>query len=253
MTYKTHREFAICFVLIANIIIYKLHLSHTGYYVNMIVMILCGKQGALFPDVDHDWKNVKEKTVINKAINSVIHAMGGKHRSVQTHSWDVWLISFIGALVVNGLISENNATVFILIISGFWCGWLSHLISDMMTSAGVYITCLNKNSKIAFVPKQANMALGLSIAFIITLIGLFVKYIINLQSLQFTGDIIIVAGVIFAIISVLLRDTKFNTGNEWENGVYKVVLVFNTVFTIYSLIFPMIDGQTEEILKIWMQ
>ena len=53
MTYRTHREFAVCFVIIANFLVYKLHLSQTGYYVNLIVMLVCGKQGALFPDVDH--------------------------------------------------------------------------------------------------------------------------------------------------------------------------------------------------------
>ena len=73
MTYRTHREFAVCFVIIANFLVYKLHLSQTGYYVNLIVMLVCGKQGALFPDVDHIWQNVKEKTTINFVINKIIH------------------------------------------------------------------------------------------------------------------------------------------------------------------------------------
>ncbi len=241
MTYRTHREFAISFALVTNILVSELHLSYTGYYVNLLVMLLASKQGALFPDLDHDWANVKEKSVINKVINSIIHFTGGRHRSWQTHSWDVWLISLIGALKINSILSKDNSTVFILLILGFWSGWFSHLFSDMMTSAGVRLVCWSKKSTIALVPKQANMPKNLIISLIILLIPFVLLYFNIFKSNDIVFIILVAFGITCVLISLMLKNMKFKTGDIWEKIVYKITTKVNVIFTIIAIVYPYIS------------
>lgn len=134
-------------------------IGSVNYYLAWIIMLYAGKSGALFPDVDHNWESVKEKTMVNRVINAIIHATGGKHRSWQTHSIDIVLIfTFIAfclpkSLLNMGAISDVNKELLQLLLIGFDVGWLSHIFSDMLTSAGVRITCCRK-TKLAFVPKE---------------------------------------------------------------------------------------------------
>ena len=159
MTAPTHRVFAVGWVLIGNMILYSLNVSPINYYISMIIMLQIGKYGALFPDIDHSWQNVKEKTAPNFIINNIIHLTGGKHRSWQTHSLDIAILStIIGYNIPIYLyniqkIDSLNREILSIVIIGFCIGWLSHLFSDMLTSAGVRITAFSKR-KIALVPKQ---------------------------------------------------------------------------------------------------
>lgn len=159
MTYPTHKAFAVCWVLLGNIILYNSGITEINYYLSMIVMLHIGKYGALFPDIDHKWEYVKEKTLVNKVINRVIHATGGKHRSWHTHSIDIALLcTFISyklpsLLLRGGAIDIVNAELLKIIMIGFCLGWLSHLFSDMLTSAGVRIIHV-ADIKIALVPKM---------------------------------------------------------------------------------------------------
>jgi hypothetical protein len=130
-----------------------------NYFICWIVMLYAAKSGALFPDVDHHWESVKEKTTINRIINTVIHLTGGKHRSWQTHSWDIAIVYMALAIFLPnklqqiGLLDNVNSTILSLLMIGFGVGWVSHLFSDMLTSAGVRVWCF-RDKKIAFVPKQ---------------------------------------------------------------------------------------------------
>lgn len=159
MTAPTHRVFAVGWVLIGNMILYSLNVSPINYYISMIIMLQIGKYGALFPDIDHSWQNVKEKTAPNFIINKIIHLTGGKHRSWQTHSLDIVILSTIIGynipiyLYNTQKIDSLNREILSIVIIGFCTGWLSHLFSDMLTSAGVRITAFSKR-KIALVPKQ---------------------------------------------------------------------------------------------------
>lgn len=155
----THKQFSIFFVYIAAILLNIFSVIDINFYLQVIIMLAIGKSGALFPDVDHIWKNVKEKTTINWILNKLIHITGGKHRSRHTHSWDICLVSFILAIIgVNyfesiGLINNLDICVAFIILCGFYSGWISHLFSDMLSSTGVYLTCFSKMT-IKFVPKQ---------------------------------------------------------------------------------------------------
>lgn len=159
MTFPTHRAFAIGWVLLGNMVLYRMGMTEVNYFLALIIMLHVGKYGALFPDIDHHWQNVKEKTVPNWIINKIIHMTGGKHRSWQTHSIDivavVTILSFIipDRLYVMEKISKVNMEVLSIIMIGFSLGWMSHIFSDMLTSAGVRLFCWNK-FKVALVPKQ---------------------------------------------------------------------------------------------------
>lgn len=123
------------------------------------IVILTAKSGALFPDVDHDWHNVSDKTTLNKIINTLIHVTGGKHRSWQTHSIDIVLAyTFLAWYLPHKLyeiekINDVNKEVMLLVLLGFASGWISHIFSDMLTSAGVRLVCWNKY-KVKLVPKK---------------------------------------------------------------------------------------------------
>lgn len=159
MTARTHREFAISFIYLATFYIYRHSLIDINYYALLIIMLCVGAKGALFPDVDHAWKNVKEKTLFNRILNVLIHITGGVHRSWQTHSFDIWAIFTGASLYLNHYmfsiekISGLNYQVIKLLIFAFCSGWLSHLISDMFTVGGVYILILRKKN-VRLVPKR---------------------------------------------------------------------------------------------------
>lgn len=159
MTFTTHKRFAISFAYLAVIGVYTLGLSAINYYLSIPLVVLIAKYGALFPDLDHSWANVKEKTTMNRIINALIHLTGGKHRSWQTHSIDIAAGFLAGGLIASNfmiqkeLISEVNYEILNILIMAFGSGWLSHLFSDMMTSAGVRLFFWAK-FKVAFVPKR---------------------------------------------------------------------------------------------------
>lgn len=160
MTYPTHRQYAISFSFIAAMLLYKFGLTEINYYLALPIVILVSKYGGLFPDIDHTWKNVKEKTVPNKIINTLIHWTGGKHRSWQTHSIDILLVFTLGSMLIPSylyraeIISSVNKEVLSILALSFSAGWISHLVADMMTSAGVRLFCWNKKLIIKVVPNH---------------------------------------------------------------------------------------------------
>ena len=159
MTAITHRQYSISFALISNILLYHFGITEINYYLTLPIILLVGKYGALFPDIDHSWNNVKDKTVVNWFINKLIHLTGGKHRSWQTHSIDIVAIYTVVAAFLPGIlfkyekISIVNKEVLSLILISFASGWISHIFSDMLTSAGVRVICFIP-FKLAFVPKH---------------------------------------------------------------------------------------------------
>jgi len=160
MTGPTHRIYSILFSFIAVMLIRVMGITQINYYLTLIIILCVARRGAIFPDLDHNWKNVGEKTLPNKIINTLIHVTGGKHRSWQTHSIDICLIFTVlsyylpNKLYTFGLISEVNKEVAIIIFIGFASGWISHIFSDMLNGAGVRLFCWLNKPKVAFVPKK---------------------------------------------------------------------------------------------------
>lgn len=159
MTSATHRQYSVSFAFLACMLLYWLGELHINYYLSMIVLLSASRYGALFPDVDHSWDNVKEKTVPNFIINKIIHITGGKHRSWQTHSIDIVAIFTVISYIIpkilysHNILNEVNCDVLSLILFGFCSGWISHIFSDMLTSAGVRLLCWSK-FKLKLVPKH---------------------------------------------------------------------------------------------------
>ena len=159
MTAPTHKQYAIAFAFIANMMLFSYNITNINYYLALPIILLTSKYGALFPDVDHSWKNVKDKSVPNWIINKIIHLTGGSHRSWQTHSIDIVVIVSLASyylpsyLYTKGLVTVVNREVLSILMLGFSAGWISHIIADMFTSAGVRLLCFLK-LKVKFVPKQ---------------------------------------------------------------------------------------------------
>lgn len=156
MTAPTHRRFGICFALLGALF---LNLTSINYYLMVILLYTFSQVGAKFPDVDHHWQNVKDKTVVNWFINKFIRLTGGKHRSWHTHSIDIALVSTLIGFLLTDLaydlkfISLVDRELIVAIWLGFCLGWLSHLFADMLNYAGVRLTCFS-NKKVRLVPKN---------------------------------------------------------------------------------------------------
>lgn len=159
MTGPTHRQYSITFAYLATIFLCSHSVTGVNYYLCLIIMLMVSKAGALFPDIDHSWQNVKNKTTLTWIINKLIHLTGGKHRSWQTHSIDIVVICTIASyytpkiMYSYGYISDVDTEILSLILFGFMCGWISHIVADMLTSAGVRIICWMP-TKVALVPKK---------------------------------------------------------------------------------------------------
>ena len=159
MTGPTHRQYSVCFGLIALMLSYKYGFTEVGYYLTIPIVLMASRFGAIFPDIDHDWQNVPDKTVVKRIINILIHATGGKHRSWQTHSADICAYFTIASYLIpkyllsKGYLTLVNKEVLSLLLLGFCSGWISHLFSDMLNSVGIRLVCFSK-LRIAFVPKK---------------------------------------------------------------------------------------------------
>lgn len=159
MTGPTHKQYSICFAYLTMMLFYNLGITQINYYLALIIVLMVSKAGALFPDLDHNWQNVHDKTIPNKIINTLIHLTGGKHRSWQTHSIDIcaWF-TFLAFTMPKyweskGILSHVNQETLSIIWLGFASGWVSHIFSDMLTSAGVRLICF-VDFKVKLVPRK---------------------------------------------------------------------------------------------------
>ena len=172
MTGKTHKRISLMFSYIGCLILCVVKPAFMEQFIPMesfewtlknclnfyMMMAVCSefcKEGTLFPDLDHAWANLKEKTALTKVINVIIHLTGGKHRSKQTHSADIAIICTAVYLFVTVTFLQDTFTYPLWLIGGigFFGGWLTHLFADMLTSDGIYLFCWQKK-KISFVPKS---------------------------------------------------------------------------------------------------
>ena len=85
----------------------------------------------------------------------LIHILRGKHRSRITHSWDLALLAGAGYFAATYWLL-NGSDYYMLWLTtgaGFFAGWWTHLLADMLTSDGVYI-CFWMKNRVSFVPKS---------------------------------------------------------------------------------------------------
>lgn len=250
MTFRTHQQFAVGWVLIAAMMLYSMRISNVNYYLMLVVMLSTGKYGAKFPDLDHNWHSVKDKTTPNWIINNLIHFTGGRHRSRQTHSWDIWLVACMACWFIlneaykRKAVTEVNYELAFIIAAGFFMGWMSHLFSDMLTSDGVYPSCI-AHRKIAFVPRQLTkyreifiFGLAAGIASIVIWVKTGTYWCIGTAAFGFTSS----------VLALMFKDIRFNTGNEWEEFVRRVTKVLNNAIGIIAVLFPYINNLYDTIM-----
>lgn len=155
----THRQYSSCAAIVVSMILYKLGYRQINYYLMLIIMVMVSRYGALFPDLDHDWEKVKEKTLPNWIINKIIHLTGGRHRSWQTHSLDIALLATALSILVPYTLYERNIInledkeIITMMGLAFCVGWLSHLVSDALTPGGIRLIFF-LNTKISLVPRK---------------------------------------------------------------------------------------------------
>lgn len=241
MTAQTHKQFCIWTTYFGVLYMYIKGYNAINYYLMLYIMLKISVAGALFPDVDHYWKNVKEKTAINWILNKLIHITGGKHRSWQTHSWDICIVTLGAIMTISKKacqlewISLLDYEVLNMVVIAFYLGWISHLISDMLTSDGVRLFCFSKK-KVKIVPRKMTRFRVLVTGSLLVVSGLMVPSY-GLQALSvalvFIGGFLIIAGI-------KLGNIVFNTGKEWEMFVYKSSRVINLFMGMFTLAYPII-------------
>lgn len=159
MLYVTHKRFAIFWALLGVMYLYYKGMTEINYYLALMLVVPFSKVGAVFPDLDHDWENVKFKNILTWVVNKLIHLTGGRHRSWQTHSIDIAVICTILSvylpekLYTLGKVSQVNREVLSIVMIGFSLGWLSHIFSDMLTTGKVKLLCF-ANWHVGFVPRR---------------------------------------------------------------------------------------------------
>lgn len=159
MSGKTHAQFAIGFGYAVALILDNFFSIGLNFYLLILLMPLLSMRGAKFPDYDHHWKSISDRTAISWCVSKFIHLTGGSHRSKHTHSWDICLVSlallWLGTekLFEYQIFSALDRGIAFTMLLGFYSGWISHLISDMFNGDGVWPTVFALH-KVAFVPKK---------------------------------------------------------------------------------------------------
>lgn len=163
MTGVTHRAFSVTFAIGGAAALTQFGMSDVNPLIAAPVLLMSARYGALMPDVDHHWSSVSEKTLPNRILNGFIHLTGGKHRSWQTHSWDIYLVLLAIMLFfpkeMFASLGIPTVSVMYMLIYGVMLGWGSHLFADMLTPAGIRLFCWSK-FKLRLVPRWAMFATG---------------------------------------------------------------------------------------------
>ena len=236
MTSPTHRNFAIVGACVGTIALQELNMNpvaHKDYellaYGTMfLINYVFGVEGAKYSDLDHLWKNIKEKTALNKIINSILRLTGFGHRNPVTHSFDIWLVSYIlliasaKRLITYTVLSKT----IVMIITAFWIGYLTHLLADALSMDGTRIFFWNSKWKLRFVPKSGKIdktipSTMLFLTIVLTVIAWqFISIVMSLE--------IAIVGILLTYFVFNISNISFKTGidendpNNWERMVYNV-------------------------------
>lgn len=161
--------------------------------VQLGIMYPISSWASIAPDLDHGKDSIPDKDPVSMLINTVLRMMGAKHRSWQTHSLVVTggflFILFMLTRVGNYYLPSNSIEwiVIRLWVIALIIGVGSHLILDMLSTAGVHIW---PGFKLRFVPHTSAFATGGTwekIVFYVLVIGIIILVI----NLLFGGNFIV--------------------------------------------------------------
>jgi membrane-bound metal-dependent hydrolase YbcI (DUF457 family) len=133
-------------------------------FVQLLMMYPFASFGSIVSDLDHGPDSIPSKDPVAIGINKLLRLTGAKHRSWQTHSILVtggfclllFSLVFLGSSFIN-LTNSLDWICLRLAVIGFICGVVSHLVLDIITTAGIHIW---PGKKIRFVPRSSAFATG---------------------------------------------------------------------------------------------
>lgn len=176
MMYKTHRQIAkVASLASLSIGVYSgllsINTKSAGGLVSTVVGLglVYGASlfGAEYPDLDHLKSGPANKNIINKIISRIlVKIFRLKHRSRVTHSLDIntilgiILIGLFRQLVLSIDKMSHDISIYLLnlgfmTIIGWLLGVYSHILADMFTEGGAYISAFLPN--IRLVPSNINI------------------------------------------------------------------------------------------------
>lgn len=163
---KTHRAAGLAFMAVGFEVMRQneMLIPDVNPLLQLAIMYPASQYGSVFPDNDHHWKSVGNKSPVNWVVHKLLHLTMPKHRSWQTHSVLVTggLLFLLYTLVTLGdaLWSSPSNTDWIimrLLTYGFILGVTSHLCADAINPSGIHLI---PGMKIKFVPKTSFFATG---------------------------------------------------------------------------------------------
>lgn len=198
MTGKTHSSGGSLAALVGVIILREqaVVIGGVGFFVQFLLIYPFAMYGGILPDIDHHLNASPLKDPVNVVLNKTLHIVNKPynkymelvdkpnkksfkykflnsfrcvHRSWQTHS-EIVLLGII--LLIMFLLNNNFGTsgvILTIVLVGLGLGVVSHIVLDMMTTAGVpFLTgkVLNKAGlrvlpeKIRLVPNTSFFATG---------------------------------------------------------------------------------------------
>ncbi|GHU56142.1 hypothetical protein AGMMS49975_18950 [Clostridia bacterium] len=166
MLKRTHQTAAVGLAVITTYAAYRSNNFHCGIHPYLAVFITTNAAmlGGVAPDLDVPWENVPEKNPIKFVLNKLIYLAGDGHRSRLTHSIDLTILMCAAFVfserildIIKGYtdvaLTQSTLDIAALILLGFISGWVSHILADMATSAGVRLVFWG-NTKVRFFPKK---------------------------------------------------------------------------------------------------
>jgi membrane-bound metal-dependent hydrolase YbcI (DUF457 family) len=132
-------------------------------WMQLAIMYPAASWGSTAPDLDHHLNSVKEQTPFNLVVHKILHTVTKpKHRAWQTHSILPTCLLPLALIAVMLLVDVSalgvfETTIIQLVLVGATAGFLSHIILDALTTAGVYLL---PKVKLRLVPKKSFFATG---------------------------------------------------------------------------------------------
>ena len=215
-------------------------LSTSTYWltaINCIIMLvlirIIAQFTSVFPDFDQNADTIPYKEAIPaRIINKTLKLFKAHHRSRQTHSIDLTLI-FGFAILFGAIQFTGTNSVTTIFAIGLTCGLVSHIISDMFNSTGVY-PVFWAPKKIAFVPKKVNSLL-------LSSVGLLIIFMSSGGAVIFKTTLALaiciassLIGGTLIVIAICCRGMTFTTGGQWEEMFYKAIHIADCVVTIIA-------------------
>lgn len=162
---KTHRQGGVLVALVAFQYMKAkgLLIPNTNEYVQLLVMYPFALWGSIAPDLDHGKQSIPARDPVSVGIHKILELTQAKHRSWQTHSIAVTggILLMMYALLKRFLITHTTfaieGVILQLILYGIIFGVASHLLLDLITPAGIYLT---PGIKLRLAPNNTFFATG---------------------------------------------------------------------------------------------